>query len=215
MFNLVYDKNKDVVGANIHVEGDSVSFGFNLPTTDRYSSILQNKYPKTWSISNSAVNGSKVADIVSRAAATDAKLRSEARYNVLCVMVGINDLYNSGGVGAVPATMWTDYKAYLAARRTAGWKLVVGTPTVVVDVGARFVQYETDRQTLISLMKAEPTQYDVLAPTGADAILGNASSAKVSEWLQDGAHPTRAGSTRLARIFDNSIQELFAKLVAG
>lgn len=212
---LVYDKNKGNAALNIMCEGDSVTFGFQLPTTDRYSSQLQQRYPKSWSISNVAVSGSKVADLVSRAAVVDATLSPVAKYNILCVMVGINDLYNSGGVGAAPATMWSDYKAYLAARRAAGWKIVLGTPTVVIDVGARFVQYEADRQTLISLIKSEPTQYDVLAPTGDDRFVGNPNGAKVSYFFQDGAHPTREGSTVYANIFESAVKELLVKLSIG
>jgi lysophospholipase L1-like esterase len=210
---LAYDYLTDRPGLNIMCEGDSVTFGFGLASTQAYPAVLGARLNKSAAVYNNGVNGSKVADIVSRASAVDARLANNVM-NILCVMVGINDLYNSGGVGAVPATFWSDYKVYLAARRAAGWKLVVGTPTIVAGATAttRLLQYEADRQTTIGLMRGEPNVYDVLVPTGSDQFFGVPTYPQDARFVPDGAHPSVLGSARLATLFLNGINELLIEL---
>lgn len=74
---------------------------------------------------NSAVFGSGVANIMSRAAAVDAHYNSGAAKNILFLNVGGADI-GADGTGD-EAQLQIDLAAYIAARKAAGWYVVLTT----------------------------------------------------------------------------------------
>lgn len=139
---------------------------------------------------NYAVSGSTVSDLTNRAARVDLNARSTRSKNVLFVFIGHNDLAS----GASAATLFADTKAYCLNRRTNGWNRII-LATMLPSTGTGF---NTKRNSLNSLIAADPSFYDVLCDFGGDATMGPDAAASNTALYSDGTHPTAVGQTNLA-----------------
>lgn len=142
------------------------------------------------SVFDNAVPGSSLANIVSRAAALDARLPAAPLNPILVVMVGINDTSD-----LTPSAFLTGYASYLDARRSAGWKVVLCPVLPALDQAGRNTWRNTVNTTLITwggvhadavVSNSDPTMWDDNAPNNSTLF------------LPDKLHPTLAGQTSLA-----------------
>ncbi len=148
---------------------------------------------------NVAVDGSRVSSANVRAQRVDSLFDGDRRRNVLSVMLGTNDLIQAHGIVSTPASIYLDLKAYWAARRARGFKIVVKTVLPAVILPASIFK-ESDRNELNTLIRSDPSLYDAIADFAADPVMGNPAAPTDNSLYQDGLHPTIYGHSLLAKL---------------
>lgn len=213
---------------NLVIDGDSITSG--VGTTLCQTWVRQMGLPSAFKITNraeasAAISTSSGAAILSTEAATfiDTYIES-GKINVLVLFAGTNDMF----AGATNATLYTNTKAYLAARKAAGWNKIIligtlprgGTPAPPAN-------FETYRQALrasfladFSIATAYPLIFaasgsvtygtDLYIDMGGDATIGQAGQNTNETNYADGIHLTNIGNGRVASQVKNAIG-----LVAG
>jgi len=143
---------------------------------------------------NFAISGSTIASMTSRAATVDAVLPPVAnrsgRKFILCVLIGANDLLSLG------ATTWlANLKTYLQARRSAGWTVIVGTPTPRTAAG-----FNTQRAIAVTEMRTWGTAdgVDYKIDYAASTTYGEDAHASDVAKFGDGTHPTTTTQQNMA-----------------
>jgi len=149
---------------NFTYEGDSLS--------GVYPNYLQTEFLTMDGINtgktNLSVAGSKVSDLVGRAAALDAVY---SKYNdKLIVMVGVNDFRY---VGETKEIIYARAKAYYSARKAVGWKIYVLTMLPQSAADSDRTTYEAERQWYNSQIKSDLLSViDGVIDVGGDATIG-------------------------------------------
>lgn len=174
-------------------EGDSITGASGVGWANYYGTNLATT---AFLGHNFAISGSMISHLTSRAATVDLVLPPVAnrtgRKFILTVLIGANDLQGLG------ATTWlANLKAYLQARRTAGWTVVACTPTPRTTAG-----FNTERALVLPTMRGWGTAdgVDYLIDFAADATMGPDAAASDTLLYGDGTHPTTAGHQNLANI---------------
>ncbi len=149
---------------------------------------------------NFGMGGETLAEMLAAAPTSlDPLYDSTKRQNIVVICGGTNDLY----AGATPASVYANLEAYCAARRTAGWKVVVTTilPRSASD------SFESNRQTLNASIRANwGTFADGLADIAADSRIGApGANANLAYFAADGTHPNNAGYGILAGIVAGAV----------
>lgn len=188
--------------ANLLVfEGDSITD----PTTgvaaaSKYYSVAQFAMSPFPQGANDAVSGSNVASLISRAPTVDSWFSGISGFKVLYVFVGANDQ----GDGA--STFVANLKSYCLARKAAtpGLKIVLATVLPQTTAG-----FNTFRDAVNPLVKADPSFWDAIADFAANATMGCDSCAANTTYYSDGEHPTAAGHAILAPIAKAAIQSVW------
>jgi lysophospholipase L1-like esterase len=173
---LAFDKRLVVA------EGDSItwlsnSFAFKVRTDYEATNA------ERW-INVMAVNGSKVAGLLSRASEVDALYVAQMR-PVVAVMIGINDINDPANPST--ATIFGGIKSYCQARQAAGWKVVVCTILPCTTSGAN-----AERNTINTSIRGDTSFYDVLCDFDATAMGADADASDAGKYY-DGLHPTESG----------------------
>lgn len=134
---------------------------------------------------------------------------------IVSILVGRNDNTTLISTAACDA-YWVRLKTLYAAIRASGAKLIAITPlpsgTAAVNGGAAG-SWETYRNYLSGLMRADPAQYDALADFAnpAISIMGDVATAdNLTYYVSDGVHPMKAGHDILAAVFKPIVQTLLA-----
>lgn len=187
-------------------EGDSITTGNGVPSFARL--YLDNNLGRVW-LQNVAVGGSTIADVTSRAAAADALLTSYAEYpsrdKVLTLLVGANDMLVTS-----TTTFLADLAAYCDARRTAGWKVGLGTvlPRGAASGGSGTT--EAWRATVNAAIRSwVGVHCDVVMDFATDLYMGSFAETALSTYYDAaGLHPTAAGQVRMYDIAKFAISSL-------
>lgn len=132
-----------------------------------------------------AVSGSSISHLTSRADTVDASLLSSLYdTGILCVMIGTNDL--SGGTTA--AQYLTNLKAYCAARKAAGWLVVVSTipPRNDVTFNGKRATANAEINNAVNI----GVSWDAVASWDADVTIGVDAAASNATYYPDGVHPS-------------------------
>jgi lysophospholipase L1-like esterase len=148
-----------------------------------------------------AVSGSKISDLVSRAATVDSYLPASknGRQYILHLFVGTNDIF---ALTIPDATLSADVTAitnslatYIAARRAAGWdKIVVGTLLDRTNGTDGGTQFETAQSQFNGTVRGwVGTTIDAVSDFAANASLGAAGAANNATNFGDKIHLTTAG----------------------
>ena len=183
-------------------EGDSitdptVSMAPNL----KYSALAQAAITPFPEGSNFAISGSGIANITARSAAVDAAFATPSlTEKLLFLFDGANDM----GLGA--STLVADLKAYCLARKAAspGLKIVIATLLPQTTSG-----FNTFRDAVNPLIKADNSWYDAIADFAADPTMGCDACAGNTTYFSDGEHPTAAGQAILGPIARAAIQTIW------
>lgn len=152
--------------------------------------------------------GATLASMSARATKTDAILPSAAdrvgRKFILTVLIGANDL--AAGYANNAAGYTTALAAYCAARRAAGWTVVICTilPTTQAS------NYNTTRNTVNTNIRASwvGLYVDAICDFAADATMGPDAAASNVTYYSDGIHPTDAGQVILETIYRTAVNAL-------
>lgn len=168
-------------------EGDSLTAGTNTGGTSFITIYSTDASPALTSYYISAVGGSQVSGMVSRAAALDATLGDA--WNFLSVMIGTNDFSS----GANRPVFLADLAAYLDARRAAGWIVILNT--IPPRNNAAF---NIERNIVNGYLRSwVGVHCDEIVNHDATLIGQDATAADLTYFQVDGTHPTVAGQTLL------------------
>jgi lysophospholipase L1-like esterase len=180
-------------------EGDSItwltnSFAYKVRTD--YEAVNTERW-----INVSAVNGSKIAGLLSRGSDTDALYVPQMR-PVIAVLIGINDVNDPAN--PTTATTFAGIKSYCQARRATGWKVVVCTILPCSQTGAN-----TKRNTINSSIRADTSFYDVLCDFDTTTMGPDAAASDTGKFY-DGLHPTEAGYSLLQPVYAAALETALA-----
>lgn len=186
-------------GLNFVFEGDSITFGLGIPTPDKFSTLVLDQVPPVASGIVTAVSGSTLTDLNTRATSDDA-LINPSLINILTVLIGANDLSTS----ITAATFVADLKTYCLARIAAGWKVVVMT----ILPKANDVTFNAKRNSANTLIRADTSFYDALVDLAANGTIGPDAAATDTSLYFDGVHPTVLGNSIIAPIVVTSVNTI-------
>jgi hypothetical protein len=182
-------------------EGDSISDANAGYVTGslQYPALTVSRLTFLTSSTNPAYSGSKIADMVSRGAATDSFFAGHSEANkVLSILIGHNDI-DAGRHSA--ATVVADLKAYCLARKaaTSGLKIII-LPILPSTASGTGFNFNTVRNAANALIVADPSFYDFyVGGIAADTTIGCDSCAWDGTYYSDGTHATAAAHAILAQ----------------
>lgn len=191
--------NWDVLATNYVAEGDSqcsigLSTGPAFPQL--YSTSRHGVQERT-----RAISGSVLADLVTRAAGTDALLVGGVR-NVLSVILGNDNFHAYTNYGGSRTAYVAAVASYLDARRAAGWKVVLCAtcPRTDASIYSR-VGFNTDNHLSNATFSTwVGTHCDAYCDFMADPVMGPDAAAADTTLYVDGTHVTTLGAHNLTAI---------------
>ena len=139
------------VQCNLAIEGHSFVAPINVDPPAALSTLLPLSVNVSGSAYNGAIGGTNLQHLLDNAATLDGKLVTETGTlkNILVVWsLNVSDIEGSG------LTNYTNYKAYLVARASAGWKVFVYTltPSLRSTMGD---QWEIEKEVFNGLMRSD------------------------------------------------------------
>lgn len=184
--------------------GDSLTLGTGSTGGETYPKQCVDILGATsWLYTNTGVSGTTVPTMTTNALITADPLIDpyRARPHQVCVLFGgTNDLQG----GATAATTYTNIQTFCAARRSAGFKVIV-----VTMLPRTPGTYETGRQDLNTSIRTNWASFaDGLADAGNDATIGQAGQYSNTTYYVDGTHCTNAGYAIVASLVATAIAAL-------
>ena len=182
--------------SQVVVDGDSRSTG-TWPTDAAALASTARAQPVGFPLNNLAVGGKTVATMITNdTTAADGIRRTDLPKQIAVIWGGLND--DGNGVGADYTTIHTRLATWCAARKAAGFRVVVCTEIDCQSVDG-LVRWHTDYLLLNNLIRANYTTYaDALADLGGDARLQDATNG--TYFNADKTHLIAAGYTVVAGI---------------
>ena len=210
---LVSIRSPGVTPLNLVFDGDSLTAASTYPTeTARLIGLEPSLSLGQWN--NAALSGQTWTDMIARGPTAVDPLLVSGERNVVIAWEYANDL-----LGNDAGTSYYNMKTYCAARRAAGWTVIVfgalprGTDPV----------FETQRQVVNTTMRAafnvatpysrvfKPapgiTYADMFVDNGADPTVG-CRGCNVMPYFFDGVHLTPAGDRIIAAYVVNALRAL-------
>lgn len=184
-------------------DGDSLTLGKSVP--DNYVTKVMRSLGGAYSFGDLAVDGQQLPAMTTNAPSTiDPKYSAARAKNIVIVWGGTNDIKLGGVTGA---TAYSRLQTYCAARRSAGWKVVVLT-LLPREAGAS--GFETERQSFNTSVRTNwATFADALADVGNDATIGpNNADASTTYYQTDRIHLTEAGYRIVAPLVKTALLTL-------
>jgi lysophospholipase L1-like esterase len=146
-----------------------------------------------------ATNGAGLATLTGRAAALDQCIGNAPKH-ILSVLIGANDLKSYSSA----AQYITDFAAYCAARRAAGWLVVVCTILPQTDA-----THNTRRASVNAAIAGwVGINCDAIADFASNTTMGDDADAANITYYSDGLHPTAAGQAVLQPILTAAVDAL-------
>jgi lysophospholipase L1-like esterase len=176
--------------------GNLSTYGFNYP-----NQMIPLLSPQP-GLYNMGLGGEKVTEMIAEAAAkVDVMYDAAKARNIVAIWGGTNDLYT----GDTAENTYANLQTYCAARRAAGWKVVVVT---TLPRGAND-PFEANRQTYNTSIRAGwATFADALADVAADSRIGDAGDNSDGTYYSDGTHLNNTGYGVVAVIVGAAVQGL-------
>jgi lysophospholipase L1-like esterase len=184
--------------------GDSNTEGSAVRSAYRYPTVLSGLLtacvvPNT--VVNLGVGGYGWDDMVAASATVDAYYSTANVGNTLCCFAGMNDMIYGGAV----ETCITNMVAYCQARRTVGWRVVVGSvlPSTKDDA---VDDYEENRVTVNAYIAAQwETFADAYADWGEDPYISLGNSETQPAYWYNHSHVNADGLALIAGYFYRQI----------
>jgi lysophospholipase L1-like esterase len=192
-------------------DGDSLTFGagclpyYAFPNGQDYPSQVAAALPSNGTYYNVGVGGETIAAMLANGpTVVDPKLVTGAG-NVVVICGGTNDIFYSD------VDPYPNIVAYCQARKTAGWKVIVGTLGPRSDTGVP-ADYETKRQSVNTRIRANAISggwADAIADFGADPTIGQAGNqTDLRYFAGDNVHLSVLGYRIRASIVLNALSTL-------
>lgn len=179
-------------------DGNSLTWGVLRDPASAFPAqtmaLLGKQY--TWTWRNFGLASQQTTTMVGVAATrVDPLYRKHVSHNILVAWEITNDL----NAGVAAATALTNFTTYCAARRAAGWKVIVLTVLPRTSASGTF---EADRQTINTSIRANWATYaDALADVAADSRIGDSGDQNdTTYYLADAVHTAAAGDAVVAGI---------------
>ncbi|MDN7120315.1 hypothetical protein INN71_02800 [Nocardioides sp. ChNu-153] len=153
---------------------------------------------------NAAVGGQDLNNMIGRGAAyVDVHYDADAADNILVAWAGTNQM------GSTLEVVQSLYQQYVAARRAAGWKVVVGTMLPRSNAGTP-ADYETKRQAFNTWLRSNwMTFADALADLAADSRIGDAGDeTNLTYYRPDLVHINNTGAMVVAQYVRGALATL-------
>lgn len=175
--------------------GTGVSVGQGYP--EQLSGLLGPHYD----VANNGIGGSTIADLNNRASTIDSRLNDSPTQNILCVLIGTNDILISGHSGQ---TTYEDYVNFCTARQLAGWKVLAFT---LPSWDNGILGHETDRLSFNNSVVTNWASFaDALVDLGADSDIGSGGGiVNKPLFYSDNVHLTSAGYGIIAELVNSAI----------
>ena len=194
-------------GANVVVEGDSITAGIGATRFDRsWTPMLLASYSagEVAGLSNVATSGDDLPQMLAEAPLEVDPRFLKGRTNIAVLFGGTNDINNV--VAPDPQAVFGNYKAWCDARRARGFKVVA--VTILPRVMRANPNGEADRQAVNRLIRARwPAFADALVDIGSDPLMGQAGQ-YASAYYRDGVHPADSGHARIAAAMKPAVDSL-------
>lgn len=196
--NQIRANYQKTIDFNVVLEGHSFFIG---RANDDNPSLINTKTSY-----NSAVNGSTMSGVNSRASVVDSKLITEtATYkNILNLWIGINSVSDAVGSGA---TEYALVKTYVQARAAAGWKVLVYTMTPTDYT--RGAQFEIERTTFNDSLRTNLASTANVYILNTDAVSEFSYPVNPTYFDENKLHVNGAGGTLAGNLFSAKIAELY------
>lgn len=184
-------------------DGDSLTNGAISSPVDSMAYPDQIALAGTYKTSNLGTSAQTITLMIADAATQVDPLRDTTMVkDVVIAWGGTNDMTN---VPSNPTAAFNSLKSYCQARKTAGFKVIVLT---CLPRGA-VAQFETDRISFNSQIRADTSFYDAIADVGANATIGVAGSqTNATYYNADQLHLTSAGYLIVAGLVQTAIGTL-------
>lgn len=180
-------------GRFVMVEGDSIS---SNPTNYVYIGA-QTASPQ-WNTANVATPSATFTTFNGRTATVDSYCQPSNRIRKYVVTIlATNDAETTNYVSTL-------LKPWCLARRSAGYKVVVGTITPRND--STFNAYRNYDNTAI---RSDPSFYDALADFAADGTIGTDAAGSNATYYPDGTHPSVTCYGIMAPIYQAAVNSLW------
>lgn len=191
---------------NVVCDGNSRTYGVGATHgVNDYPTQLEALLPAAWNVTNIGVGGENIDNMVARAAATDALLTSDAAANILIAWEACNQYKDHRtAVGAAGAAgVHASLAAYCAARKAAGWTVVVCTEITAQSEATR-PSFDAFRDEFNELMRVNyPAYAHALIDLAADTRIGTLTAAQAladTTYFFDGTHLKPAGYAVVAEL---------------
>jgi lysophospholipase L1-like esterase len=179
-------------------DGDSMTAGFGLSPPEFYPTVLGNSLGGAWSVTNTAVTGRNIQQMIDAAPASVDTQYGNPGSNTVVILGGSNPV--ASGVSA--ATILSQLAEYTADRRAVGWRVAIGT---IPPNGSLSGAQETVRQTVNSTLRSSLATYgDILVDFAADPRLDDALDTTYY-FEGDRLHWTAAGAAVAAELVEAAI----------
>jgi|GEM_PF-4937022 len=188
---------------SIVFDGESTTSGISsqLPS---YPTQLCAQLPANYSCYNSGTGGAEIADLIAEGV-LDVDMKRQGPQDHLVLWIGVNDLIR-GGPNA--AATYAGVSQYIAARKAAGWTVVILTlpPMTALSFPGADSQAMLDADTaqFNALILANTAGADVVLDISADPFLQPGAGGR----QPDGIHYNVAGNARIADLVLPSLQRL-------
>lgn len=215
--NLVWDGNSLVIG-----QGSSAGYDMPNQATNYIDTLINGYVGATYITADSdssnlgvggQTTGAMIADGVAQVDALFNSTPNAYRDQIVVCWEGTNDLWLGSGSGGVdtPQDAYDNLSDYCLARRTAGFKVVVGTILPRQNTGTPS-DFETKRRELNEMLRTGwPDFADALADVAAHPALGQVDSPLDTTYYNaDKVHLTNTGYGAAARIFVDAIRSVAA-----
>jgi len=181
-------------------DGDSRTAGSGASVYYDYPSALQRSLGIVVRMRNFGIGGYPVSSMLLEAPIRIDPLRFKPD-DVVVVFGGINDIL----AAHTPSQVYADLKAYWAARRAAGWRVVACTEIDANSALAIAASWRTHRATLNTLIKSDSSLYDALADLAADTNIGVDGAADTAYFDNDKVHLSDSGYAVMAGLIKTAI----------
>ena len=202
-------------GVSALFDGDSLTEGIGSTGGNTYPAQTVAALGTHWGAINLGASSLTIVQMQARAATTvDPYYSVASRRTLLIGWGGTKDLY----FGASAATTYNNIKTYAAARKAAGWRVVI-LSILPRSAGTPPPTFEADRQTVNAALLADfPTATahtnitsggayaDYLINIGADTTIGEPGDQTNPTYYADLVHLTNAGYAIVADYVKKAIQ---------
>lgn len=187
VYMLDYAPTASDIAKSLRINGILVLEGDSRTDTKFWNSLAAEVnttktkiFANRFGLSVQAVSGSKVGDMVARAATTNSLIVSGKR-NVLVVLIGVN---NDGTL--TTQQLYDAIKSYCINARAAGWNKII----LCKEINSTKVGWSVQYLALNALIDADHSWVDDVVDLGARVELQNPAN---TTYFTDGIHLTQAG----------------------
>jgi lysophospholipase L1-like esterase len=193
------------VPGDIVCDGDSMTAGFGLQPSEFYPTVLANNIDAAWDVTNTAVTGRNIQQMIDAApASVDVLYGGSGQTNIIVILGGSNDV----ATGTSSSTILSRLATYVSDRRAVGWssgtsRIAFGT---IPPNGGLSGAQETVRQTVNTALRANAGGIygDILVDFAADPRLDDALDTTYY-FEGDRLHWTAAGAAVAAELVEAAV----------